>query len=149
MQKTLPRQLFLYLVPGMLLVLAFAGWSLDKLVDDQLTAYFDTTLNAKARTIVALTEQDEDGVELEVYADALPEFSQSENPDYFHMVHRSGETLFVSPSANELEDRLPYFQSAGVGSGLLNEDSSETEINHIDHDLPDGRSGRWLSLIHI
>lgn len=143
MLRTLPRQLFLYLVPGMLMVLAVAGWSLDKLVDDQLTAYFDTTLNAKARSIVALTEQDEDGVELEVYAEALPEFSQSVDPDYFHVINRSGETLFMSPSANELQDQLPVFHSDDVGSVLPSEDSGETEIKHIDHELPDGRSGRW------
>ena len=148
MFRSLPQQLFLYLVPGMLLVLAVAGWSLDTLVDDQLTAYFDTTLDAKARTIVALTEQDEDGVELEVYADALPEFSQLIDPDYFHMLDGNGETLFFSPSSNGFKEQLPAVQSTDVQSILDRVDSLSasdgTTLYYMDKDLPDGRSGRWV-----
>lgn len=150
MRRTLPRQLFLYLVPGMLLVLAVAGWSVDTLVDDQLTAYFDTTLNTKARSIMALTEQDEDGVELEIYADALPEFSQSIDPDYFHVVNSVGETLFMSLSASGLNELLPAFQVIDAQGTLHSADyidySSESTLNYIDHDLPDGRSGRWVAV---
>lgn len=133
----------------MLLVLAVAGYFLDQLVDDQLTAYFDTTLDAKARSIVALTEQDEDGVELEIYTEALPRFSRKNDPDYFHMVDSSGKTLFASISAEGIAETLP--NSSHVDNLLVLGDSDsenrvETKLQYFDLDLPDGRSGRWLAV---
>lgn len=136
----------------MLMVLVLAGWSLDKLVDDRLVEYFDTILDAKIKSLVALTEQDEDGIELEIYESALPEFSQTSDPDYFHMLNLKGETLFVSPSARPYMDDLP----AASGYSLTNlpiDIKSPKQLNsgsyfYFDDVLPDGRSGRWVVAIY-
>lgn len=152
MYRSLPRQLFLYLVPGILLVLVVAGIYLEVLLDKQLVAYFDTTLDAKARSIFALTEQDEDGVELEVYDVALPSFSQITDPDYFHIVNSSGETLFVSPSADGFAQNLPASEELneqGVIEAFVSLDRHESLLHYFDHELPDGRSGRWIALSYF
>ena len=152
MFRTLPRQLFMYLVPGMLLVLAVAAWYLDNLVDDQLTRYFDTSLDVKARSIVALTELDEDGVELEVYPIALPEYFRESEPDYFHMIDSVGETLFSSPSVKGKADTLPNYQSennTSVPTALIGLQSTEPTLHYFDHALPDGRPGRWVAVSYF
>lgn len=136
----------------MLLVLAFAGIYLERLVDDQLIAYFDSTLNAKARSIVALTEQDEDGIELEVYDVALPLFSRENDPDYFYMVDSSGDTLFASASARGFIDALPEIVAVSAIDRIEIYESPHgfaPYLQYFDHELPDGRSGRWLAVSYF
>lgn len=142
----------MYLVPGMLLVLAIAGGYLDTLVDDQLTEYFDTTLDAKARSIVALTEQDEDGVELELYSAALPTYSQDKDPDYFRITTIAGDTLFSSPSMSNYTNSSAQFDAmnlAIVKRVQDDPDAKKAKLSFFNHKLPDGRSGRWAAVAYF
>ena len=73
-------------MPGLLIVLISAGWVLDSLVDRRLVENFDATLLLKARALVSLTEQEPYGVELELNASTLPEFSSEHGGDFFLIV---------------------------------------------------------------
>lgn len=118
------------LLPGFLIALIISGLLIRLLMGQSLTTEFDLSLNSRAQALMAITEQDEDGVELEVYPEALNRYFLDSEPDYFEIHNQSGLRLFYSESlaANE----------------TLEVASTESIDGIIDRPLPDGRSGRVI-----
>ena len=78
---------------------------------------------------MAITEQDEDGVELEVYPEALTSYFQKKNPDYFEIHDAMGHRLFSSASLSSEQVLI----ASGIASDRV-----------VDVRLPDGRNGRLI-----
>ncbi len=86
------------LLPGFLIALIVSGLLIRLLMGQSLTNGFDQGLISRAQSLMAITEQDEDGVELEVYPEALNSYFLESDPDYFEIRNQSGLRLFYSES---------------------------------------------------
>lgn len=117
------------LLPGVLVALIISGLLIRLLMGQSLTNEFDQGLISRAQALMAITEQDEDGVELEVYPEALNRYFLDINPDYFEIRNQSGLRLFFSESL-DMDDSLEVEASAVDGI--------------VDARLPDGRPGRLI-----
>jgi len=126
---TLSQHLSRALFPGLILVLMCSGLLIHTLISSSLTSEFDRGLESRSQSLMAITEQDEDGVELEVYPDALTSYFQEYEPDYFEVRNRSGDRLFHSLS---LQDDQTL---------VITETTTDSII---DAPLPDGRAGRFI-----
>jgi len=96
--RTFSQHLFRSLLPGLLLVIVASGYIIHSLMVHSLTSEFDRALYAKAESLMAITEQDEDGIELEVYPDALASYFDETNPDYFEIHNDSDKPRKKSES---------------------------------------------------
>lgn len=117
------------LLPGVLVALIISGLLIRLLMGQSLTNEFDQGLISRAQSLMAITEQDEDGVELEVYPEALNRYFLDINPDYFEIRNQSGLRLFYSESL-DMDDSLEADGLAGDGI--------------VDARLPDDRPGRLI-----
>lgn len=126
---TFSQHLFRSLFPGLLLLLLCSGWFMQRLITQSLTEEFDRGLISRAQSIMAITEQDEDGVELEVYPAALPGFFRKNEPDYFEVHNTTNQRLFYS---------------ASLSDDVTLEHAEKTQETVFDTLLPDGRKGRMI-----
>ena len=81
-----------------------ANLILGIVVSHHLQADYDTSLLAKARALVALTEHEPEGVELEFADEFMPEFEATENPEYFQLWLDNGTVLNRSHPLGYRED---------------------------------------------
>ena len=95
---SLRGRLFVYLIGGTALALLVAGFVLRPIVADTLQREFDRALLAKARGLVALTEQEGDQVEFEFQEEHMPEFAAGAEPEYFELWLADGSLVQRSPS---------------------------------------------------
>ena len=95
---SLRGRLFVFLIGGTALVLLVAGFILRTIVADALQREFDRTLLARARGLVALTEQEGDQVEFEFQSEHMPEFAAGAEPEYFELWLADGSLIQRSPS---------------------------------------------------
>ena len=126
------------LLPALLLVLILSGLSLKLLYSRSLIEDFDKALYNQATGIVAITEQDEDGVELEVNYESMPQYEVSESPDYFAVIDTNISTLFVSRSLDHLSDHSIQIDPMGI----------DVSPKFTDITLPDGKPGRSITLAY-
>jgi len=117
------------LLPGFLLALIISALLIRLLMGQSLTREFDRGLVSRAQSLMAITEHDEDGIELEVNPEVLNRYFLESNPDYFEIRNQSGIRLF-------------YSESLGSDESLEGGGSSIDGI--ADVQLPDGRSGRLI-----
>ena len=129
--RTVAHQLFRAVVPGIVVALLSGGLVLDHLISARLERDFDEVLTAKARSLIALTELENDVLEVEEHDHSLPAYSDREAPDYFLMRHPDGRVLVRSPSVED-------------PSWLVAPEAPAT-TSYRDVRLPDGRSGRVRS----
>lgn len=137
------RRLTGWLLIGVGLLLLATGIILDAMIGERLRDRYDQALLAKGRILVALTGQDQKGVEFDLTDELMPEFElQSEplksepeippNPEYFQLWRADGSILGRSLSlANNDLPRLA--------------DWNETP-RFADLTLPDGRAGRRVQI---
>jgi len=122
----------LFSVSG-LLILVFSLWNyalITKIRDE-----YDNALLAKARAMIALTEQENNVVELDFSDKFMPEFDRKQNSEYFQMWSENGRSIERS---NTLENNnLPKSSSISLGEIFF------------DTSLPDGRKGRAIEIIFI
>ena len=126
------------LLPALLLVLMLSGLSLKLLYTRSLIEDFDKALYNQATGIVAITEQDEDGVELEVNYESMPQYDVSEFPDYFAIFDQKSSMLFESRSLAHMSDFSMQVEPIGI----------EVGPEFSDVILPDGRGGRSISMAY-
>lgn len=124
--------LLLSSVAGLLLV---AMLVLYFMVSQRLQAEYDLALLAKARALVTLTEQDEEGVELDFADEFMPEFEAAEVPDYFQLWFVDGSVLERSTSLAERD--------------LAQISTRSTQAQFRDLSLPDGRHGRLVQITFL
>jgi signal transduction histidine kinase len=119
-------------------VLLAAGLTLRTIVVAALQAEFDLALLAKARGLVALTEQEGGQIEFEYDAEHMPEFGVGADPEYFELWLSDGAQVGRSPSF-EASDALG-------GANLARSPGRSATPSFRDVRLPDGRRGRQVQL---
>ena len=125
-------RLFRSVVPGIVFALVSGGLFLDLRISDRLEQDIDAVLLAKAQSLMALTEIENNVVEIEPYEHALPAYADRQAPDYFIMLDHEGRTIARSASVGEGDWLVPLANQPG----------------HEYHDvpLPDGRAGRAIEM---
>ena len=135
---SLRGRLFVYLIGGTTLALLVAGFVLRPIVADALQREFDRALLAKARGLVALTEQEGDQVEFEFQEEHMPEFAAGAEPEYFELWLADGSLLQRSPSF-DASDQMR-------AASLARSPHPATTPSFRDVRLPDGRRGRQIQI---
>ena len=101
-----------------------------------LNKEFDENLNAKSHVLVSQVEASDKGIDFVFSAEFMPEFSTDENPEYFQLWLNSNEVLEKSKSLSQLPESF----------SLPVTDFRSMEEVYKDITLPDGRSGRMVSI---
>jgi signal transduction histidine kinase len=135
---SLRGRLFVYLIGGTTLALLVAGFVLRPIVADALQREFDRALLAKARGLVALTEQEGDQVEFEFREEHMPEFAAGAEPEYFELWFADGSLVRRSPSF-DASDQMR-------AASLARSPHPATTPTFLDVRLPDGRQGRQIQI---
>ena len=135
---SLRGRLFVYLIGGTTLALLVAGFVLRPIVADALQREFDRALLAKARGLVALTEQEGDQVEFEFQEEHMPEFAAGAEPEYFELWLADGSLVQRSPSF-DASDQMR-------AASLARSPHPATTPSFRDVRLPDGRRGRQIQI---
>ena len=91
--RSLRARLFVYLIGGAAAVLLVAGLVLRTIVADALQKEFDRALLAKARGLVALTEQEAGQIEFEFDSEHMPEFGVGADAEYFELWLADGSLI--------------------------------------------------------
>jgi two-component system sensor histidine kinase QseC len=135
---SLRGRLFVYLIGGTALALLVAGFVLRTIVADALQREFDRALLAKARGLVALTEQEGDQVEFEFQSEHMPEFAGGAEPEYFELWLADGTLVQRS---------LSFDTSEQLRAASLSRDPRPAPTPAFrDVRLPDGRRGRQVQM---
>jgi two-component system sensor histidine kinase QseC len=131
---SLRRRLLLALVPGVLLVLAGAGFAVHAVVASRLGDDLDAALLGKARALEALTEQEGGVTELDYRPELMPEFQRVERPEHFQFW---------------LDDGRVLLRSARLDGDLARQDGLVPGPRHADVALPGGRRGRGVQIAYV
>jgi signal transduction histidine kinase len=130
--RSLRGRLTVWLLAGTGLLLAIAGLFLDRTIGSRLRRDFDAGLIDEARSVMAVTEQQDGRVALELSPGLMPEFEGGKRPDYFQLWVDGGRVLARSPSLG--------------GRDLPRPDSPSRQLRLSDLTLPDGRRGRRVEI---
>ncbi|NOT00965.1 MAG: hypothetical protein HOP29_10090 [Phycisphaerales bacterium] len=133
--RSLRAQLLLGVTLGTTAVLLASGALVYALVSRTLWAEFDEALAAKGRSLAAMADQDEEGVDFEVPEASLPEFTAVDGAEYYQAWRSDGTVFTRSPSLKESDlDRL-----AGP----------HNVITFRSVRLPNGMAGRIMGLVFV
>ncbi|MGI9302922.1 MAG: ATP-binding protein [Gammaproteobacteria bacterium] len=130
--KSIQSQLLWSILASAAVLLLAAGLVLESLLRAQLEREFDRNLLTKAMTLVTLTEQEVGQVEFEFEDEFLPQFSSSEDAEYFQLWLDTGQLIARSPSLGSQD--LPF----------TNPPLNRPRFDDIQ--LPDGRDGRLVEI---
>jgi two-component system sensor histidine kinase QseC len=136
--RSLRTRLFVHLVGGAALLFLAAGVVFTWTVAAWLQAEFDRGLEAKARALVALTEQERGRIEFDFEGELMPEFGGSAGPEYFELWHPDGSLLERSPSFERDEGTRR--------AALVRTPEAARAARFLDVRLPDGRRGRQVRI---
>ncbi|MEW6249242.1 MAG: ATP-binding protein [Planctomycetota bacterium] len=143
--RSLRRELLLGTALATAAVLLVCGVVLYALIRRTLWADFDAALVAKARSLAALLEQNEDGLESELAAAALPEFRAAQRTaghvEYYQVWLPDGAVFARSPSLAGGDLKRP----AGVGGPFAADDAPIFGTAP----LPNGRTGRVVTIASV
>jgi two-component system, OmpR family, heavy metal sensor histidine kinase CusS len=136
--RSLRTRLFVYLVGGAAVLFLVAGVALTWTIAAWLQREFDRGLEAKARALVALTEQEGGRIEFDFEDELMPEFGDPARPEYFELWVADGSLAERSPSFELSDDtrRARLFKAS---------DPTASSRFH-DLRLPDGRRGRQIRI---
>jgi two-component system, OmpR family, heavy metal sensor histidine kinase CusS len=125
-------------VGGTVLLCLVAGFALTRTVAVWLEREFDRGLEAKARSLVALTEQEAGDIEFEFQSEHMPEFAEGAAPEYFELWLADGTLIARSPSfeVSPAARAAALVKSAGLAATPVFQDLR----------LPDGRRGRQVRI---
>ena len=136
--RSLRTRLFVYLIGGVAGLFVVAGVGLTRTVAAWLQREFDRGLEAKARALVALTEQEAGRIEFDFESEQLPEFGAAASPEYFELWLAEGSLIRRSPSF-EVSDQTR-------GASLVKGPDPAPTPSFRDLRLPDGRWGRQIRI---
>jgi signal transduction histidine kinase len=136
--RSLRTRLFVFVVGGAALLILVAGIVLTGTIAGWLQAEFDRGLEAKARALIALTEEDDGRIEFDFQRELMPEFGEASGPEYFELWLADGTLLARSPSLETTD--------ATQGPALVKRPGSATVPGFHDLRLPDGRWGRQIRI---
>ncbi|MGH7161840.1 MAG: sensor histidine kinase N-terminal domain-containing protein, partial [Planctomycetota bacterium] len=132
--RSIRRRLMVVLAAGFCAVIAGVGVYLDGALGGRATEEFDASLLARARALVALTEQEAGRIELDYAPEVMPEFERADAPDYFQFWLDDGS---VRHRSRRLQGDLPRSASLSPAPDVR------------DATLPDGRPGRIAQLAFV
>ncbi|HSF03178.1 MAG TPA: sensor histidine kinase N-terminal domain-containing protein, partial [Solirubrobacterales bacterium] len=96
--RSLRTRLFAYLIGGAAILFLAAGFALTAVIAAWLQREFDRALLARARGLMALTEQQAGQIEFDYEPEHMPEFGVSAGPEYFEIRLVDGSLLARSRS---------------------------------------------------
>ncbi|MCX7426236.1 MAG: ATP-binding protein [Planctomycetia bacterium] len=132
MIRSLRTRLLLGVGAGSMAVLVVAGLVLYALLRAALVGEFDASLDADARTLATLVEQEGTRVKSEMAERAMERFQRAARPDYYELRLRDGTVL-------ERSTRLSGHDWEPIAGTL-----ERPEIRFAT--LPDGRPGRMIGV---
>jgi signal transduction histidine kinase len=136
--RSLRTRLFLYLSGGAAVLFLVAGFALTAVLGAWLQAEFDRGLEFKARSLIALTEQETGRIEFDFRGEVMPEFARTADPEYFELWLADGSLFRRSPSFELGADRRR--------ATLARTEAAAGPPRFRDVQLPDGRRGRQIQL---
>jgi two-component system, OmpR family, heavy metal sensor histidine kinase CusS len=136
--RSLRTRLFVYLIGGATALLLVAGFVLSTIVAASLQREFDRGLWAKAKGLIALTEQEADKIEFDFRSELMPEFGVGSEPEYFELWLADGSLVQRSPSFDQSDQTR--------AASLVKSPHSATAPTFRDVRLPDGRRGRQIQI---
>ena len=120
--------LILTILGSIALVVTISAVFVELLLKRNMQELFDNALRDKASAMMALIENDSEGIEFEFAGELMPEFEHPTNPQYFQIW---------------IDDEVVFERSHSLKDANLTHEN--TELNSIkiqDVILPDGRPGR-------
>ena len=129
------RRLMLVLAVGFAALILGAAAYAEHRLRGHATGEFDSALLARARALVAVTDQEDGVIEFDYKPELMPEFERKDDPDYFQLWLDDGTVRFRSRWLKK--DDLPCRMSLAI----------EPFIHDVK--LPDGRAGRVVELAFI
>jgi signal transduction histidine kinase len=136
--RSLRTRLFVYLIGGAAILFLAVGLALTTVIAAWLQRDFDRALLARARGLMALTEQQAGQIEFDVEPEHLPEFGVSASPEYFELRLVDGSLLARSRSFEASDSTRRASLIAGSAPAI----TPAVE----DLRLPDGRRGRRVRI---
>ena len=130
--KSLRLQLLVGTALGTIAVFIVSGAVLYALIGRSLRGEFDASLGARARSLMALVEWDEGGLESELTEVSIPEFEPSEFAGYYQIWLSDGTVFARSPSL--------------LGGDLRRLGGTPDAPAFESIRLPDGRPGRLVGV---
>ncbi|MFL6235321.1 MAG: ATP-binding protein [Thermoanaerobaculia bacterium] len=130
--SSLRGRLIVWLLAGTGLLVTTAGIFLDRTMSSRLRQDFDADLIAEARSVMAVTEQQDGAVALELSPELMPQFEARKEPDYFQIWLPGGRILARSRSLG--------------GRDLPRSAMASRRFRFDDLTLPDGRPGRRVEI---
>lgn len=106
----------------------------DISVDSWISAEFDRAMTYKASLLISLVSEESGKVEFDFADDVMPEFSGATNPEYFQL-WRAGVEF-------ERSRTLSFFTTKYLSKQTM----AKNSLQIVDITLPDGRSGRMISI---
>jgi len=128
MKTTLRTRLLVAIVCTITIALCATQYVQYRMIRRQLYAEFDQHLEAKARALAVMIEQDRDVIDVEFQNNPMQEFARGIRPEYYQVWHEDGRVLAKSRQLNA-DDLIP-----------LTGDLVVPLVSDIV--LPDGRAGR-------
>ncbi len=136
--RSLRTRLFVYVAGGAALLILLAGIALLWTMAAWLQAEFDRGLEAKARALVALTEEEAGHIEFDFEGELMPEFGDPAGPEYFELWLENGTLIARSPS---------FERNDGTRRATLVKGPDPATLPRFqDVRLPDGRWGRQIRI---
>jgi len=129
--RSIRSYLLTRLLAGAALVLVLGGLGTYLVVTRSLERQFDRNLVNRVQGFASILFQIEDELSFEFSDELMPEYERRQLPHYFQLRFADGTPIESSNSLGDGELRLP--RPAGA------------EPLHWDGELPDGRSGRFVS----
>jgi signal transduction histidine kinase len=136
--SSIRTRLFVYQLGGAAVLFLVAGFALTATIAAWLQREFDRGLEAKARALAAITEQEAGRIEMDFASELMPEFGASAGTEYFELRRADGSLIDRSPSF-ELGDETG-------GASLSREPDLHPTPRFRDVRLPDGRWGRQVRI---
>lgn len=137
--SSLRTRLFVYLVAGAAALFLVAGIALTRTISGWLQREFDRGLVARARGLIAITEQEGTRIEFDFAVDLMPEFRSSAHAEYFELWLADGSLFQRSPSFEASE-------TTRRGRLTLAPRPPADAPRFEDLTLPDGRRGRQVRI---
>jgi two-component system sensor histidine kinase QseC len=139
--RSLRTRLFVYVAGGAALLILLAGVALSWTIAAWLQKEFERGLEAKARALIALTEEGPGGIEFDFEPELMPEFGDAGGPEYFELWLEDGTLIARSPSFE-----LGHESRRAT---LVRTSDPAVTPGFLDLRLPDGRGGRQIRIDFI
>ncbi|MBI5851704.1 MAG: HAMP domain-containing histidine kinase [Planctomycetes bacterium] len=128
------RRTTVALVLAVAAVMAGVGFAITAVLGDRMRDEFDSALATKARSLMALTDQERGRIELDYSPGAMPEFEREDAPEHFQFWLDDGQVLYRS-------SRLEH--------DLVDPASASNEPRWSDVTLPDGGIVRTVRIAFV